>query len=163
MMCSYSYIVNGKKSDIHNLQENQKGKSQKEGRSRTLTPGIGAPANEQDMNMCLESIKYIEIKVFWIFENLFESIMDVFYVGETGRLSQEGQELEFCSSFHRNVSFLVSVILWPPLCLIVTVLTLQNCVTVLSWYVSLEMNLLCSLIVTLITRILDSPMFRSVM
>ena len=35
------------------------------------------------------------------------------------------------SSLNNSVSFLVFVILWPPLCLIVTVLTLQNFVTVL--------------------------------
>ena len=34
-------------------------------------------------------------------------------------------------SFHFIVSFLVSDIIWSPFCLIVTVLTLQNCVTVL--------------------------------
>ena len=53
----------------------------------------------------------------------------------------------------------VFVVFRSPLCLIVTVLTLQNCVTVLPRYVSLKMMLVCSLIITLITRILDSFMY----
>ena len=68
--------------------------------------------------------------------------------------------LEFCSSFHRDVSFLVFVIVASPLCLIVTGVTLENCVTVLCRYVTLKTTLLCSLIITLITRILDTFMFR---
>ena len=48
----------------------------------------------------------------------------------------------------------VRVIITPPLGLIITTVTLQDCVTVFSCYVSLKTTLCCSLIITLITRIL---------
>ena len=61
------------------------------------------------------------------------------------------------------VNFLVCIIIGPPLGLIITEFTLENNFTVLCCYVSLKMTLLCSLIITVITRILDTFMYRSVM
>ena len=61
------------------------------------------------------------------------------------------------------MSFLVCIIMAPPLGLIITEITLQNIITVLCCYVIPKSTLLCSLIITLITRILDAFMFRSVM
>ena len=61
---------------------------------------------------------------------------------------------------HGMLCFLVFVIVCFPLGLIITVVTLQYSVTVLSCYVMLKTALCCSLIITLITRILDTFMFR---
>ena len=52
-----------------------------------------------------------------------------------------------------SMSLLVSVIIIPPLGLIVTTITLVDGVTVFSYHVSLETTLCCRLIITLITRI----------
>ena len=60
----------------------------------------------------------------------------------------------------RHVDFLVFIIISPPLGLIITEFTLKNIITVLCCYVSLKTTLLRSLIITLITRILDTFMFR---
>ena len=46
----------------------------------------------------------------------------------------------------------------PPLGLIITEFTLKNVVTVLCCYVNLKITLRCSLIIALITRILDAFM-----
>ena len=56
--------------------------------------------------------------------------------------------------------FLVFVIVCSPLGLIITVVTLKNSVTVLCCYVILKIALCCSFIITLITGILDTFMFR---
>ena len=54
----------------------------------------------------------------------------------------------------------VSGVVSSPLCRISTVLTLQNSVTMLCWYVSQKVTLFCSLIITMSTRILDTFMYR---
>ena len=58
------------------------------------------------------------------------------------------------------MSFLVDIKMLPPLGLIITEFTLQNIITVLCCYVSLKITLSCSLIITLITRILYTIMYR---
>ena len=55
---------------------------------------------------------------------------------------------------------LVFVKLLFPLGLIITVVTLQDSVTVLCCYVTLKTTLCCSFIITLITRVLETFMFR---
>ena len=55
---------------------------------------------------------------------------------------------------------LVTVIVLSPLGLIITVVTLQNIITVFCRNVTLKITLFCSLIITLITRILDTFMYR---
>ena len=56
--------------------------------------------------------------------------------------------------------FFVTMKMISPLGLIITVFTLQNSVTVLCCYVTLKTTLLCSLIIALIARILETFMFR---
>ena len=57
------------------------------------------------------------------------------------------------------MNFLVTVIILPPLGLIVAMVALQDGVTVFCCHVRLEITLLCSLIITHSTRILDTFMF----
>ena len=57
-------------------------------------------------------------------------------------------------NYHGMLCFLVFVIVCFPLGLIITVVTLQNSVTVLCCYVILKNILSCSLIITLMTEIL---------
>ena len=68
----------------------------------------------------------------------------------------EKLETTFARFLNGIVSFLVGIIMLPPLGLIFTEFTLQNIITVLCCYVYLKTIVLCSLIITLITRILDT-------
>ena len=60
-----------------------------------------------------------------------------------------------------DMSFLVFVQIVSPLGLIITVVTLQNIIAVLCGNVTLKTTSFCSLIITLITGILDTFMLRS--
>ena len=50
----------------------------------------------------------------------------------------------------------MGIIMFPPLGLVITEFTEENIITVLCCYVTLKIALLCSLVITLITRILDT-------
>ena len=56
--------------------------------------------------------------------------------------------------------FLVPIIFWSPLGLIIAVVKLQNIITVSCFNMNLKTSLCCSLIITLIARMLDTFMFR---
>ena len=67
----------------------------------------------------------------------------------------------FTKSLLDTVIFLVFVIRRSPLCLEVTVFTLEDLITVLRYHVMIKMTLLGSLMIALITRIPNTFMYRS--